>query len=142
MTPNTIDKVLDRLKTEYVGECLHVTNRKPNSNGYYVVRVNYERYYLHRLVYEAHKGMIYFGEVVRHSCDNRLCINPDHLMVGSFADNIEDMHLRNRGIRLGVDKQTCRKGHDLTLPSAIRNVTRQGRNNSRACRQCEKERKK
>ena len=39
-------------------------------------------------------------EVIRHRCDNRRCINPDHLTIGSRADNVRD----DRGFRAnGVD---------------------------------------
>jgi hypothetical protein len=36
------------------------------------------------------------GQVVRHTCDNRLCVNPEHLVIGSQADNVQDMHERGR----------------------------------------------
>lgn len=39
------------------------------------------------------------GMVVRHKCDNRVCVNPDHLTVGSQADNIADKVARDRQAR-------------------------------------------
>lgn len=38
------------------------------------------------------------GDVVRHSCDNPSCINPDHLTVGTQQENIADRRNRNRGV--------------------------------------------
>lgn len=38
-------------------------------------------------------------EVVRHACDNPLCCNPDHLEIGSHADNVADMVKRKRNAR-------------------------------------------
>jgi DNA-binding XRE family transcriptional regulator len=49
------------------------------------------------------------GKVVRHKCDTKLCINPDHLVLGTQADNIADKVRRNRqakGVSHGSAKLT------------------------------------
>ncbi len=50
----------------------------------------------HRDAYVKHKGDIPEGMVVRHTCDNRLCVNPEHLVLGTHKDNYEDAKSRNR----------------------------------------------
>lgn len=35
--------------------------------------------------------------VIRHKCDNPICVNPDHLLIGTHADNIADRIKRKRG---------------------------------------------
>ena len=52
---------------------------------------------LHRLVFKEANG--YFPEVVRHTCDNPRCINPAHLLPGTWADNNRDRAMRNRSAK-------------------------------------------
>lgn len=49
----------------------------------------------HRLAFHIFKGSI-TCDVVRHTCDNPPCCNPDHLIQGSFRDNLNDAVERGR----------------------------------------------
>lgn len=51
----------------------------------------------HRLAFMLTHGHVADGRLVLHACDNRRCCNPDHLRVGSAADNSADMISRGRG---------------------------------------------
>lgn len=53
----------------------------------------------HRLAYEAFVGPIPDGLCVLHACDNRKCVNPQHLSVGTRKQNQEDMKAKGRAFR-------------------------------------------
>lgn len=63
---------------------------------------------LHRLTYVRHHGLTLFdivGQCVRHTCDNPRCINPDHLLLGSRADNNRDRAERGRSAKTVPTRQ-------------------------------------
>jgi len=61
------------------------------SNGYGALTVEGKSKMVHRLSYEYHIGEIPKGLMVCHKCNVKLCLNPDHLYVGTHNDNMQDM---------------------------------------------------
>ncbi len=85
-----------------------------NSRGYGMVKVNKKAYSAHRLAYYLAKGAP--GQLyVCHSCDNPKCCNPNHLWLGTCADNMRDSYEKGRN---GL-KGEWSKHHILTEKQVI-----------------------
>jgi len=99
---------------------------KLSTNGYAVFKFHKRNVQVHRWAYETYKGSIPEGMVVDHLCNNRCCVNPDHL---------EPITLRENIIRASTH---CRqKGHLFTEENSL--ITSKG---TRLCRICDIERRR
>ena len=52
----------------------------------------------HRASWTLHNGEIPEGMHVLHHCDNRKCVNPEHLYLGTNQQNVDDREIRGRGL--------------------------------------------
>lgn len=64
--------------------------------GYAQISIGRKTAFAHRCSYEAFNGMIPRGLLACHTCDNRVCVNPDHLYAGTHKDNNGDAVRRFR----------------------------------------------
>lgn len=106
----------------------------------------YGTFYLRRLNRRAHRvawywyhGEIPDGHVVNHTCQNRSCVNPQHLNLASVTENV---FLNSRSIpSVNRQKTHCRKGHPFD--GEYKRVKPDGSISiSRYCRTCEREKKR
>ena len=94
-----------------------------NSNGYGSMTVHGKPVGAHRASYMAFKGKVPNGLDIHHICDNRLCVNPDHLEAVTHSENIKAQKPRKR-------KSECTNGHALTIDNVYE------WNGNRSCRIC------
>ena len=83
------------------------------ANGYGAFQVNGKTVRAHRFAWELAHGPIPEGIRVLHHCDNRLCCRPDHLFLGTDADNAADKIAKGRDRRPARPprKTHCPQGH-------------------------------
>jgi hypothetical protein len=102
--------------------------------GYGAMSYRGTLYRSHKLMYMLAVGPVPAGMCVMHKCDNAPCCNPDHLKLGTRAENNQDMHRKGRSNYSKARKTHCIHGHEFTPE----NTKVYG--GFRKCQQCQKER--
>ena len=93
-------QAVERIGWSVVNGCWEWNGARSGGYGVYGTQVTSAGERLaHRLAYIAWNGPISPDQVVRHRCDNPPCINPDHLELGTHADNMNDAKVRGRTAR-------------------------------------------
>lgn len=101
-TQTTMDRYLAKIDTSGGPDACHPWMGGRFSNGYGRLALDDAKrssVRSHRWGFEQLVGPIPDDQVVRHSCDNPLCHNPRHWVLGSNADNSADMVERGRSLR-------------------------------------------
>lgn len=91
---HTLQSRFEKAPKRQNGECIEWMGCL--GNGYGVITYQRKTLKAHRVSYELHHNVKIGNKVVRHTCDNPKCVNPNHLILGSHADNIKDRDARNR----------------------------------------------
>lgn len=107
-------KILLKCKPAAGGEGCWEWPGAVTATGYGKCEIEHTTITIHRLSFFLMKGDIPTGLFVCHTCDNRLCVNPEHLFLGTNTDNMRDMCRKGRQVMQGIKYTHCRRGHEYT----------------------------
>lgn len=80
-----------------------------HTQGYGMIVIERRNTPAHRVSYELAHGPIPDSLHVLHKCDNPPCVRPDHLFLGTHADNMRDARNKNRLVAHRGSKHGCAK---------------------------------
>lgn len=85
--------------------CIFFTGPK-NSNGYGIVSIKCNHYLAHVVSFKLANPRKHIRKFicVCHKCDNKMCINPDHLFLGTRIDNNKDRDNKGRQVSVSGSK--------------------------------------
>lgn len=119
-----LQKLRNKLEQSYTPEpfsgCWIFSKGEVTRHGYGLLitdgrRDHRKRKQAHRLSYQVFVGSIPKNQCVLHKCDTRLCINPDHLFLGTRFDNYNDSRNKGRNTRGEIQGSAKLTDHDISV---------------------------
>jgi hypothetical protein len=105
MNPSTlIDRFWKYTQKASNEECWLWTGAIMKRGGYGQINEKGKLHKAHRLSFEIHKGDIPAKKLICHKCNNRLCVNPDHLYAGDYLTNTRDKMVAGTQYKLAILK--------------------------------------
>lgn len=133
LTEKDIARFWSKVDRRGPDECWPWSGNK-TSRGYGRLWLGGRPVYAHRLAVVISGREMPHARLACHSCDTPLCVNPSHLFVGTWNDNVQDAKAKGRLRGPHRDKTHCKHGH----PLSGENVGK-GRPGNRVCLACKRE---
>ena len=93
-----------------------------DKDGYGRKGIKKKTFKAHRIAYFLHYGILPDDKLVCHSCDNPSCVNPKHLFLGDWNDNVQDMMKKGRYVQGGKPHPGEKNGRALMKEKEVREI--------------------